>query len=161
MGSHINAYPGSERNRYTLVQFDGDLIIKLYFKHSTLLIGSGNSSWEAWNYFASITLCLYECCITMSKCGIHDLENSWLVSKLNLKVLFTMWLCHFYDDNHDFDYMINNCFVQMTRWLYGLHLSILYKLKKTLGGWKHITMVKNYCHKYYFLKLCVFELPPS
>ncbi len=24
--------------------------------------------------------------------------------------------------------------------------------------WKHIIMVKNYCHKYYFLKPCVFEI---
>jgi hypothetical protein len=28
-------------------------------------------------------------------------------------------------------------------------------------GWKHITMVKDCCHKYYFLKLPVFELLPS
>jgi hypothetical protein len=28
-------------------------------------------------------------------------------------------------------------------------------------GWKHIMVAKKCCHKYYFLKLCNFQLPPS
>jgi hypothetical protein len=37
----------------------------------------------------------------------------------------------------------------------------IYVFKGKSGGWKHIIMVRNCCHKYYFLKLHVFELLPS
>ncbi len=31
----------------------------------------------------------------------------------------------------------------------------------SLLGWKHITATKKCCHKYYFLKLCNFQLSPN
>jgi hypothetical protein len=40
-------------------------------------------------------------------------------------------------------------------------LSVEGMKKKKNIGWKHTTMVKNCCHKYYFLKLYVFELLPN
>jgi hypothetical protein len=30
-----------------------------------------------------------------------------------------------------------------------------------LFGWKHIMVVKDYCHNFFYLKLCVFHLLPS
>ncbi len=67
------------------------------------------------------------------KCGIHDLDKLWLVSKSNHGVVFTLWVCHFFNFSHGYNYTINRCFVKMTKWLHWPIYTTWKKMKMTFN----------------------------